>query len=80
MERFGLSTARPATAIIDREGSVAFRLLGPLRRRQLVRRLNYLLAGSQGTAPERFVSHMPDLPGSHEGGGKAGIPSSKEMR
>ena len=69
MERFGLSTALPATAIIDREGRVAFRLLGPLTRRQLVRRLNYLLAGSQGAAPERFVSHMPDLPGSHEGEG-----------
>lgn len=69
MERFGLSTALPATAIIDREGRVAFRLLGPLRRRQLERRLDYLLSGSQGSPPERFVSHMPDIPSSHEGEG-----------
>ncbi len=69
MERFGLSTALPATAIIDREGRVAFRLLGPLKRRQLERRLNYLLSGSQGPPPERFISQVPDLPGSHEGDG-----------
>lgn len=62
-------TALPATAIIDRDGSVAFRLLGPLKRRQLERRLNYLLSGSQGKPPERLVSHVPDLPGSQEGDG-----------
>ena len=67
MERFGLSTALPATAIMDRDGSVAFRLLGPLQRRKLKRRLDYLLSGSQGPSPERFVSLLPDLPGSREG-------------
>lgn len=66
MERFGLSTALPATAIIDRDGLVAFRLLGPLKRGQVVRRLEYLLSGSQGRPPERFVGLAPDLRGPHE--------------
>ena len=69
MERFGLSTTLPATAIIDRDGHVAFRLLGPLKRQQFVRRLEYLLSGSQGPAPERFVSFVPDASVPHEGDG-----------
>jgi hypothetical protein len=69
MERFGLSAALPATAIIHRDGLVAFRLLGPLKRDQLVGRLDYLLSGSQGPAPERWVSLAPDLPAHHHGDG-----------
>ena len=67
MERFGLSTALPATAIIDQDRRVAFRLLGPLKRRHLVSRLEYLLSGSQGSLHERLVSFVPDMPGSLEG-------------
>ena len=69
MERFGLSTALPATAIIDRDGQVAFRLLGPLKREQLVLRLDYLISGSQGPAPERLVSLAPDSSDPREGDG-----------
>lgn len=66
MERFGLSTALPATAIIDRDGRIAFRLLGPLKRGQVVRRLEFLLSGSQDPPPERFVGLAPDFRGPHE--------------
>ena len=69
MERFGLSTALPATAIVDRDGQVAFRLLGPLKREHLVLRLDYLLSGSQGPAPERLVSLAPDSSALQEGDG-----------
>ena len=68
MERFGLSTALPATAIIDQEGCIAFRFVGVLKRQQIVRRLEYLLSGSQGVVPERFLNSMPDAPSRHEGG------------
>ena len=69
MERFGLSTALPATAILDRDGRVAFRLLGPLKREPLADRLDYLLSGSQGSAPERWVSLAPEssTPHQHDG-------------
>ena len=55
-----------ASAGLDRR-CVVFRLLGPLRRPQLNRRLDYLLSGSQGSGPERFVSHLPEMGGSSEG-------------
>ena len=66
MERFGLATALPATAIIDQEGRIAFRLVGKLKRKHVVRRLEYLLSRSQGTEPERFVNSFPDTPSRHE--------------
>lgn len=69
MERFGLSTALPATALIDRDGQVAFRLLGPLQREHLVGRLDYLLSGSQGPAPEHLVSLAPDSSALHQDNG-----------
>ena len=68
MERFGLSMALPATAIIDQEGRIAFRLLGKLKRKQVVRRLEYLLSGSRGAEPDRFVNSFPDTPSRHEEG------------
>lgn len=70
MERFGFSRALPATAIIDRDGRVAFRLLGPLKREHLVDRLDYLLSGSQGPEPERTVSLAPDSPVAQVGDGR----------
>ena len=71
MQRFGLSTALPSTAIIDQEGQIAFRFVGLLKRKQLVRRLEYLLLGSRSKAPERFVDSVSDAPSRHEneGGG-----------
>ena len=62
MERFGLSTALPATPIIDQEGRIAFRMVGDVKRRQAVTRLNYLLSGRPGWATRLFVNSMPELP------------------
>ena len=52
MERFGLGVALPATAILDQEGEIAFRIIGILERKDLTRRIDYLLSGKQGKAPE----------------------------
>ena len=62
MERFGLSTALPATAIMDRKGRIAFRILGALHTHELVRRLDYLLSDSAGPEPERLVNAFPSVP------------------
>ena len=58
-ERFGLGTALPATAIIDQDGQIAFRMVGTVSRKQLVRRLDYLLEGRRSAEPDRFVDSLP---------------------
>lgn len=70
MERFGLSTALPATAILDRDGQVAFRLIGPLKREQLVGRLDYLLSGLRGPAPEPLVNLASESSAPHQEEGR----------
>ena len=37
-----------------------------MKRRQLVRRLDYLLSSHQGPVPERYLSTLPELPASDE--------------
>ena len=66
MERFGLSMSLPATAIIDQEGRIAFRIVGIVKRRQIARRLEYLLSGRHGRAPKRLVDSLPDTAGHGE--------------
>lgn len=70
MERFRLSAALPATAILDRDGQVAFRLFGALTRDRLVDRLDYLLSGSQGPEPDRSVSLVTDSSPPHQDDGR----------
>jgi hypothetical protein len=55
MERFGLGVALPATAILDQQGEIAFRIIGIVKRKDLTRRLDYLLSGKQGKAPEPLI-------------------------
>lgn len=71
MERFGLASALPATAIIDQQGRIAFRIVGVLKRRQVVRRIEYLISGQRGRAPKRFVNSMPDAISQDEASGHA---------
>lgn len=70
-ERFGLGTALPVTAIIDQQGRVAFRIVGILKRRQVVSRIEYLISGQRGRAPKRFVNSMPDEIGQDAASGHA---------
>ena len=61
MERFGLGAALPATVFIDHEGRIAFRIVGALRRKQIEKRLNFLVEGKRGAEPARFVNTFPDV-------------------
>jgi thiol-disulfide isomerase/thioredoxin len=55
MERLGLGTALPATAIVDRDGRIAFRLRGPLAEADLRQRLEWLLGPRSVAAPPALV-------------------------
>lgn len=51
MQRFDLGTGLPATAIIDRDGSVAFRIVGVISEEELRVRLDWLLGPRSAVAP-----------------------------
>ena len=67
MDRLGLGTALPATAIIDQDGRIAFRIIGVLERKDLVRRLDYLLSAKRGKAPEPVIDTLSEAPDAHGG-------------
>jgi thiol-disulfide isomerase/thioredoxin len=69
MERFGLGTALPATAILDRDGSIAFRILGPLGEAELRARLEWLLGGRAASAPEAVLNNFEKAHAEHEHAG-----------
>lgn len=56
MESLGLGAALPATAILDREGRIAFRILGVIEREALAERIEHLLADSAGDGPEPLLN------------------------
>lgn len=56
MVRFGLGTALPATAVIDREGRIAGRILGPLEEPDLRHRIDWLLGHQTGEAPASVLN------------------------
>lgn len=56
MEQMGLGTALPATAVIDRDGCIAGRILGPLDEADLRARIEWLLGNRAGTPPEPVLN------------------------
>ena len=60
MERLGLGAVLPATAIIDKDGRIIFRLIGPLKRKALTQRIDYLLSDKQGKAPEPLIDALSE--------------------
>jgi thiol-disulfide isomerase/thioredoxin len=67
MERLDLGTALPATAVLDRDGRTAFRMLGLLRREDLEARLDWLLGDRTGPRPADRVDTFPPTAGeAHE--------------
>jgi thiol-disulfide isomerase/thioredoxin len=58
MKALGLGEALPATAIVDENGQIAFRILGIIERKDLTRRLDYLLGNRRGTAPDPLVDNL----------------------
>jgi len=71
MERLGLGSALPATAVIDREGRVAARIRGVVRKRDLERRLEALLR-SPGLQPGRHEHEPEEQEHAHGGIGMEG--------
>ena len=70
MERLGLGTALPATALIDRDGRIVSRILGPVEERELTERIDWLLGDRTAQAPPPLVDHLEsatDEHGHHEG-------------
>jgi thiol-disulfide isomerase/thioredoxin len=51
MEQLGLGTALPATAVVDRDGRIVGRILGPLQEADLRARIAWLLGDRTGAAP-----------------------------
>lgn len=60
MQLLGLGTDLPATAVIDQEGRLAFRILGILDRKELEQRLEYLLGNHSGAPPEPLVDSISE--------------------
>jgi thiol-disulfide isomerase/thioredoxin len=55
MRTLGLGVSIPATAIFDREGKRVFRLIGDVKKKQLVERLEWLLGNQEGRLPKELV-------------------------
>jgi len=55
MKPLGLGTSIPATALFDREGKRAFRLIGEVKKKELVERLEWLLGPRQGKPPKELL-------------------------
>jgi thiol-disulfide isomerase/thioredoxin len=55
MKPLGLGSSIPATALFDRDGKRAFRLIGELKKKELVERLEWLLGTRQGKPPKELL-------------------------
>jgi thiol-disulfide isomerase/thioredoxin len=55
MRSLGLGALLPATAVFDRDGTRAFRLVGEVTRERLVQRLEWLLGGRAGPQPKELL-------------------------
>jgi len=60
MQALGLGTGLPVTAVVDQEGRLAFRLLGILQRKELEKRIDYLLGGRRAPAPAELVDRISE--------------------
>jgi thiol-disulfide isomerase/thioredoxin len=60
MARLQMGRAVPATAFLDPEGHIAFRVEGQLREEELKGRLDWLLGSRGGPAPDRMIKASGD--------------------
>lgn len=81
MRSFGLGEALPATALVDRDGRIAGRILGLVDAVDMKTRIDWLLGDRRGPAPPPLVDnlegsahdHADDLEHRHrEGAGRSG--------
>ena len=55
MERLGLGDVIPATLIVDQKGEIVGRIMGEARDEDIRTRLDWLLGGQEGPAPEAVL-------------------------
>jgi thiol-disulfide isomerase/thioredoxin len=67
MERLGLGSALPATAILDRDGRIAFRIIGVIEPGALTERIEHLLSNRQGKALELLIDTLSEAMHEQEG-------------
>jgi len=65
MQRLGLGEALPATAIIDRDGQIVGRILGPVEKDDLEKRIQWLLGDRQSPAPQPIANNIEKLKQNH---------------
>ena len=58
MARLGMGEAVPSTAFLDADGIVQARILGQMRPGEIEERVDWLLSGRQGSAPEALIKHL----------------------
>ncbi len=58
LAKLRLGEAVPATAFLDRDGSVAARVSGQIRKEEVLDRIEWLLGDRCGAAPQAFVDHV----------------------
>lgn len=72
MQKLGLGTALPATAVIDRDGKIVGRVIGVLEKNDLRHRIDYLLGDRRGPAPAPLAEHHDEESHHHGGVGMEG--------
>jgi thiol-disulfide isomerase/thioredoxin len=60
LAKLGLGEAVPATAFLNASGQIVARVSGQIREPEIKERLDWLLNGEQGQAPQAFVQHLGD--------------------
>jgi len=58
LDRLGMGGAVPATAFLDMQGHIVFRIVGPMREEELQERLDWLTGSRVGPPPAAFVQHL----------------------
>jgi thiol-disulfide isomerase/thioredoxin len=58
LDRLGMGLAVPATAFLDQEGHIVFRVQGQIRDEELKERLEWLLGSRTGQAPPAVVRQL----------------------
>jgi thiol-disulfide isomerase/thioredoxin len=60
LDRLGMGLAVPATAFLDQQGHIVFRITGPMREEELRERLDWLIGSGAGPPPAAFVRHLDE--------------------
>lgn len=61
MQSLGLGDALPATAFIDRDGSILARIIGPVEKKELDERVEWLLGDRRTPPPPPLVNNIEKL-------------------